>query len=108
MTTQMTREQYMADPTEEKHHIYYLQFDNLHVRHLVLVVAGMSELVRAYKEDRHLNTIPLEKWDKAGACINGPTLLHIASINGPVSKADRVCVLKASAKNMVFNEGAIA
>lgn len=74
--------------------------------------ASAKEIITALeKDDHHLNTIPLAKWDKAAGYISGlenysdgPTRLSFA---GPwsspdahnLSLAERVCVLKHVARH---------
>lgn len=70
---------------------------------------SINELREKYEKDEHLNNIPLMKWDKIAGRVNcgrhaeeqGDFRLYTGDWPSGCSLAERVCILKQSAKRMV-------
>lgn len=104
----ITRKEYMAN-SEKLHHAYYLQIalkSGLTKHHLP---AFLPEIKEALKTDRHLNNIPLLRWDARAANTKQLVTKQITIAEefpaGPSkvvwSLGDGVCILKALAKHLV-------
>ena len=93
----VTREQYMDGQID--HDTYYSQFVTYGV--LQLVRSGSIKRVILSSKDPHFNDIPLNRWDlMAGALPSDAILLHKLADRGGISRANRVCILKAAAKQL--------
>lgn len=93
----VTRAQYMDGQID--HDTYYNQFVTYGV--LQLVRSGSIKQAVLNSKDPHFNDIPLERWDlMAGALPSDALLLHKLADRGGISQADRVCILKAAARQL--------
>lgn len=102
-----TRKQYMAG--EVDHNEYYGQFVTEATIDLVKSRIGLDRLLKS--TDRHFNDIPLNEWDSAAKSLlaSHPTWGPVKESNasttrggvGTVSLADKICVLKATARHLV-------
>ena len=88
------------DGTEPTHdELYDMLIDAIGLGALTRYLpASKEDLAAAYAEDRHLNNIPLKKWDNL-APIARHNLLRIG-INS-ISLSDCVCLMKAAARRWV-------
>jgi hypothetical protein len=59
----ITRQEYMLS-SKDLHAEYYLQFSNQNLESLVLGTFGLTRLAKSYRNDKHLNNIPLAEWDR--------------------------------------------
>lgn len=101
--TVITRKAYMSGSSS--HAEYYGQFDSTDVRHAILNVIPMSDLMSS--TDPHLNDIRLSLWDairlpKETRCKLSVANGHETSI--VYSHSDAVCLAKAVAKRMIAEQ----
>lgn len=109
------RNEYMAN-SAELHRAYYSQFVNAGVRNLVKCYIGMEALLKS--TDKHLNDIPLAKWDSMVIPHNAKGYVRgtiedgmlIGYLNGTQMKACGegglslgvgVCILKEAARQLI-------
>lgn len=98
---QFTRKQYMNK--ECTYREYYAQYVTPAIKRTVARTFGVDHLAKALKEDEHLNTISLPRWDRLAPTIYG----HIADMNyrkgegRSRSLMEGVCVLKEAAIQLV-------
>jgi hypothetical protein len=100
MTLKYTRKQYMAG--EVSHGDYYGQF-------VTTSVLGLLPTPRVLdSKDEHFNDIPLKTWDHLAGCLSPGVIAKVAESNATVtaggvrsiSLSDKVCVLKAAARQV--------
>lgn len=100
----ITRADYMKD-SENLHQVYYRQFRpavDRHVRSLIADI-GIDKVREYYKADRHLNNIPIERWDRIAQVAKH----EIANINKKLGRgcvwclSDGVCASKACAIDII-------
>jgi len=93
---------------------YYGQFVNEATKKIVVSTFTLKKLKEAYKKDKHLNTIPLFKWDALGGfafrgseMIARPTTIEpidyklLKEAGEGVSSATLVCIYKESARQVI-------
>lgn len=100
----ITRADYMKD-SANLHQVYYRQFRPAVDRHVRALIAdiGIDKVRKHYKDDHHLNNIPLKRWDLIAALSKN----EIAKINEKLgngrvwSICDGVCAAKACARDII-------
>lgn len=97
----MTRKEYMQDSTH-LHRPFYAQFVTPHILRAVEDFIGIDAIVAS--KDKHLNDIPLIKWDSLSCSLKGPLSVAGEIEYGPeytgkkfYSLANGVCILKEAA-----------
>lgn len=92
-----TREDYLNKRCT--HRQYYSQFVTDSIKQTVLRAFSIDKLVSSYKEDDHLNSIPLQSWDM----IAYKPLLKIPmkSCGDYLTKAGAVCIFKEAAYQII-------
>jgi len=83
-----TREDYLNKKCS--HEEYYQQFVTDQSIYLVLSMFDNETIKEAYLIDKHLNNLPLEKWDFLADYLNTKNTL-----------AEKVCILKQSARHII-------
>lgn len=102
-----TRKQYLTfkGDAEEKatiHQAFYVQFANASIVNFIAGQFSPEELVNAYREDRHLNTIDLPRWDDAARAIYPWIDQDLVKATGQLwSLSSGVCICKAAAKVLI-------
>lgn len=116
----ITRKQYMAD-SSILFHEYYNQFVNDKIKELVKDTFTVEKLKKCLVKDKHLNNIPLKKWDALAGVKNtkqssidqwnksggkGPLLNLVdknllREIGENWSLATATCILKNAARELV-------
>lgn len=109
----ITRQDYMKDPSN-LHRSYYGQFVNDEVKNKVLEMFPLDRLLKS--EDKHLNDLPLTKWDLLGGFIFSKTtgeMLQkpndirpieynlLKEANEGVSSSTMVCIYKEAARQII-------
>lgn len=96
-----TRKDYLNEKCT--HNEYYGQFVTQEVVKMVENIFGADKLKEAFQSDPHLNNIPLIKWDDLAKYLPNSVCLHICAANesNGLSLSDRVCTLKAAAKQLI-------
>jgi hypothetical protein len=98
------------------HREYYGQFVNEHVKRTLLMYIPKEDILAS--TDKHLNDIPLIKWDRLSGYSRWPRegfnlhgqpasmvrQLSMANAGGGVSASDLVCVYKEAAKQVQEEE----
>jgi len=79
------------------HREYWAQFVTEETRNTVLVVIGKKKLLKA-QNDEHLNSIPLENWDRMPISINTKLLI---AVGDSYSLSVRVCIGKEAARQVI-------
>lgn len=102
------RDRYMAK--EIGHDQYYGMLVELYGENFLRTVlpATREEIEAAFAKDKYLNTIPLERWDRASERLLGTARdaewrqrhIDIAGTAG-TSLSDRVCILKCAARRLI-------
>jgi len=98
----ITRKEYMEN-SSEMHHKYYGQFVTESVKRLVLSEFSITELETSFTEDKWMNTLKLERWDRLFPLVPISVFNKIRE-SGDVnarSLANSVCVLKAAARILI-------
>jgi hypothetical protein len=81
---------------------YYGQFVNETIKNLVLGRFGIKRLRKAFKEDEHLNSIPLYSWDSMVYTLRSPEMIKAIKETGDFfSLAGGVCILKEAARQVI-------
>lgn len=82
--------------TTRSHYEKYSEYaSKIGVDKLVVFLPGDSEkFTKAFKEDEHLNNIPLVRWDNYHSYVWNLARLNGIQENGGWSMADTVCLLK--------------
>lgn len=89
-----TRKQYLEG--EVSHEEYYGQFVDSYTKRLV--PATIEEIRQAHNADKHLNKIPLKKWDDMAAFVKHWELGEKLKAAGELlTLSVQVCILKRSA-----------
>lgn len=99
------RKQYMAG--EISFEDYYQQFVTENTRAIVATYIGIEAVGNS--EDAYMNDIPLKRWDAASDALAHVDLLPLMESNAStnhggvlsIALADKVCLLKASARSML-------
>lgn len=82
------------------HRAYYGQFATPRHKAILLDAFGLMRLQRAVEADNSLRDIPLSKWDALADKLNPPPL-EAGEASKNWTKAQAVCVLKETAKQLV-------
>ena len=105
VSVRFTRNDYMSHRCS--HGEYYGQFDSSAVRHAILRVIPLSDLMAS--RDPYMNDIKLPRWDNIR--LDGETLRKLTIANGHAgvshyvyAKSDIVCLAKEVAKRMVIEQ----
>lgn len=100
-----TRKQYMN--RECSHHTYYSQPITEQTKRAILNVFPIGILIQSAQLDSSFNTklTPLKKWDLIPTYKDSRIWDSMESVG--YSKSDSVCILKAAAKNLVWESGNI-
>jgi hypothetical protein len=115
MEKTMTRKEYMEN-SPDLHHKYYLQFAKPSAYSLVLRTIGKEAILAS--KDKHLNDIPLNKWDSlSGFVFRGSEMVvkpryipdfidgkKLKEAEEGYSCSTGVCILKAVAKEIKNNQ----
>src|SRR4051794_29256750 len=97
-----TRGDYLNN--KASHSEYYRQFVDQGIIDLVVRQFGLDALKRAYDKDVHLNSIPLEDWDRLVYVIDGALVRNKLAASGDIfSLAGGVCILKQAAIMAIFD-----
>ena len=99
-TTKYTRQQYMDGSVS--HFDYYVQFVTPEIKAIVAGL-GVGRIKSALAKDKHLNNIPLLRWDEMGCTISGTVHASLKQAGDFDSMAGRVYILKTAA-NMIAAE----
>lgn len=99
----ITRKEYLSN-SRELFHEYYGQFVTKGLINLVRDVFGTAKLIKAYQEDKNLNNIPLEEWDRIPVDCFINIDKYRESSGGHYALVDAVCIAKTAAKQIVFEE----
>ena len=97
---EMTRAEYMAGTTPEKHQVYMVQFYNEKAR-AALLRAIPLEKIKASK-DAHFNDIALKKWGSLPFCFDKD---KIKRLGDSPTLAFQVCAYKAIARKICQENG---
>jgi len=94
-----TRKDYMTKVCS--HSEYYAQFVTKAIKAVVLSEFSISTLKVEIQKDRHLNTLPLKRWDLLAdrITLNRKFLNEVGEIDTPCSK---VCTLKEAARQLTL------
>lgn len=92
-----TRSQYLNG--ECSHSEYYSQFVNNSVLGAVKSRFTTEQLQKAFEQDPHLNTIPLQQWDSLGYSIE--LFINFKQPGDIKTLAGLVCVAKQAAKQLI-------
>lgn len=93
-----TRQKYMDN--ECSHKEYYRQFVTPRIVNIVSSRIGLERIKNSTNE--HLNDIPLEEWDRAGAAFNDASLnKQMRDCGDWTSAAGLVCIAKQAARMAV-------
>lgn len=77
---------------------YYEQFVTERIIQHVVSRFGLEKLAAAYKEDEHLNNIPLRQWDLLGLPFGSGVSEKMKEAGDYLTQAGIVCILKRAAK----------
>ena len=91
----ITREKYMTN-SSDLHDEYYKQFVTTAIINLVLSHIGKDLIIRSV--DKHMNDIPLRKWDDISGLINRYSITKRNEAAEGSSIATGVCIGKAAAR----------
>jgi hypothetical protein len=108
----MTRQEYLAAnnaaTTNEQHwelfQAYYGQFVTGGLKQAVLRAFGTNQLREAIATDRHINNIPLAKWDQLAQAYRTTINTQLHTQGDYWSNAGGVCVLKEAARQAIQQE----
>ena len=99
-----TRQDYMNGTCS--HEEYYAQFDCNGMRQTVILGIGLEALLKS--RDKHLNDIPLHRWDSIAPIVRGIVADKNVKLGAykkrACSLADCVCALKQSARMIIEEE----
>lgn len=96
-TTEFTRKQYLNN--ECTHSEYYSQFVTESTRDLVKRTFGIDNLISAFENDKHFNSIPLYKWDRIAGAIGSS--LRMRELGDTLTQSGQICILKEAAKQII-------
>lgn len=94
-----TRQDYLEKKVT--HDEYYSQFVTDYMVQTVSASIGIEKLKEAYKEDGHLNNIPLVVWDRLAfsCCQDNHTLrVKLKGSGDSYTMATGVCIMKMAAR----------
>ena len=91
----ITRKAYLNK--EAAHREYYAQFVNPSILGVVKRFIGVERIKKALKEDKHLNVIPLKKWDSLPVMGVAAKLREAGDY---LTAAGNVCILKEAARQL--------
>lgn len=101
----ITREQYMANTGPEWHRDYYRQFVTGRVLEIVARGIGVEAIITALAAgDKHLNTIPLYRWDQLQSLLPRDVLAMVKQAGDCYSMSTGTCIFKQAA-NMLAEQG---
>jgi hypothetical protein len=86
------------------HRQYYAQFVNEGLKNLVNRWFSTEELTKAIKEDEHLNSIPLHRWDACSDSVKNSGFGLSAQLKergDGLSLAGLVCICKEAARQII-------
>lgn len=102
----MTRNEYISAPytndadAAARHRAYFAQFVNARTIAFVVRVIGSDRLLNS--RDRHLNDIPLHKWDAMVSTL--PLAAKMKDFGDYYTLAGAVCIAKEAARQFIESQ----